>query len=365
MVGLAAHPFTADGIALAGFLAGLAAGQYDPGVFTSSPGNVFEGRDVTAVALQVPDADLGGTRIAVWARISLFGHAPQLQVSRIGQAMLRPLFFSPPDAESETLNAGAPASDTDAHGKRVLSIVGTAARLAGLADPDAHADQVLAACLPDAVRYQPGQPAPFSPAVATGAHLMTTPSTSPWPSWPGRRSGTPPSRGHPPQSSLPVRAQPGGVAGARRPVRPPRTWAGVAERHLAVPVLRRRPGRTHRASRSAAHHRGRLCRRRLVVQHGRRALLRRRAASAAGQIRNCTYCPALLRWRDCGDVPAGGQSSIILLSYTEMSVETTRQCQAVTRFVSSAERRPARPNVWKLDTIRPPPARGSRTGPPL
>ncbi len=66
-----------------------------PGVFTSSPGNIFAGRDVTAVALQIPDADLGGTRIAVWVRISLFGHASQLQVSRIGQAMLRPLFFSP------------------------------------------------------------------------------------------------------------------------------------------------------------------------------------------------------------------------------------------------------------------------------
>src|SRR5205823_6250156 len=84
-----------------------AAGQYDPGVFTSAPGNIFAGRDVTAVALQVPDADLGGTRIAVWARTSLFGHAPQLQVSRIGQAMLRPLFFRPPDPESETLNAVA------------------------------------------------------------------------------------------------------------------------------------------------------------------------------------------------------------------------------------------------------------------
>src|SRR5690242_17291548 len=30
--GLAADPFTADGIALARFLAGLAAGQYDPGL---------------------------------------------------------------------------------------------------------------------------------------------------------------------------------------------------------------------------------------------------------------------------------------------------------------------------------------------
>ena len=169
--GLAADPFTADGIALAGFLQGLAAGQYDPGVFTSSPGNVFEGRDVTAVALQIPDADLGGTRIAVWARISLFGHAPQLQVSRIGQAMLRPLFFSPQDAESETLNAGAPASDRDAHGKRVYSIADTAARLAGLADPDAHAEHVQAAFLPDMVSYQPGQPASFQPGSGNGRAL--------------------------------------------------------------------------------------------------------------------------------------------------------------------------------------------------
>jgi hypothetical protein len=169
--GLAADPFTADGLALATFLQGLAAGHYDPGVFTSSPSNIFEGRDVTAVALQVPDADLGGTRIAVWARISLFGHAPQLQVSRIGQAMLRPLFFSPADAESETLNAGAPASDKDAHGKRIFSIASTTALLAGLADPEAHAEQVQAAFLPDLVTYQPGQPASFQPGGGSGRAL--------------------------------------------------------------------------------------------------------------------------------------------------------------------------------------------------
>jgi hypothetical protein len=169
--GSSADPFTADGVALARFLAGLAAGQYDPDFFTSWPGNIFAGRDVTAVALQVPDADLTGTRIAVWAQISLVGHAPQLQVSRIGQAMLRPLFFSPPDAESETLNAGAPASDRDAHGKRVLSIATAAARLAGLADPDAHAEQVQAAFLPDLVSYQPGQPASFQPGGGNGRAL--------------------------------------------------------------------------------------------------------------------------------------------------------------------------------------------------
>ena len=126
---------------------------------------------MTAVALQIPDADLGGTRVAVRARISLFGHAPQLQVSRMGQAMLRPLFFGPPDGESEALNAGAPASDTDAHGKRVFSIAGAAARLAGLADPDAHAEHVQAAFLPGLVRYRPGQPASFQPGGGNGRAL--------------------------------------------------------------------------------------------------------------------------------------------------------------------------------------------------
>ena len=82
-----------------------------------------------------------------------------------------PLFFSPPDAESETLNAGAPASDRDAHGKRVFSIASAAARIAGLADPDAHAEQVQAAFLPDLVTYQPGQPAPFHPGGGNGRVL--------------------------------------------------------------------------------------------------------------------------------------------------------------------------------------------------
>ncbi len=169
--GLAADPFTADGLALAKFLQGLAAEQDDPGVFSASPSNIFAGRDVTAVALQIPDADLGGTQITVWARISLFGHAPQVQVSRIGQAMLRPLFFSTPGAESEILNAGAPDSDRDAHGKRIHQIASTAARLAGLSDPDAHAEQVEMAFLPDVVAYQPGKPAAFQPGGGNGRAL--------------------------------------------------------------------------------------------------------------------------------------------------------------------------------------------------
>jgi hypothetical protein len=169
--GQAADPFTADGIALAAFLQSLAEGDYRPEVFTASPANVFAGRDVTAIALQLPDAALGGAWVATWARISLVGHAPQQQVSRIGQAMLRPLFFSPADAESETLNAGAPATDRQIHGQRVGRIASTAARLARLPDPTAHAQKVIAAFLPDVVRYRPGAPAVFEPGGGNGRAL--------------------------------------------------------------------------------------------------------------------------------------------------------------------------------------------------
>ena len=171
--GLAADPFNADGIAIGTFNQGLAEGRYTPEVFTAAPSNTFAGRDVTAIALQVPDAALGSTRIALWARISLHGHAPQRQVSRIGQAMLRPLFFNPPvtEAELDALNAGAPATDRDAHGQRVRRIAATAARLAGLADPDAHAEQVAAAFLPDVLVYLPGEPAAFHPGDGNGRAL--------------------------------------------------------------------------------------------------------------------------------------------------------------------------------------------------
>jgi hypothetical protein len=171
--GLAADPFNADGIAIGRFLQGLTEGRYAPEVFTEGPSNTFAGRDVTAIALQLPDAALGSTRIALWARITL--HGAQRQASRIGQAMLRPLFFNPPDpdteAELDALNAGAPATDRDAHGERVRRVAATAARLAGLPDPDGHAARVAAAFLPDVLTYRPGQPAVFHPGDGNGRAL--------------------------------------------------------------------------------------------------------------------------------------------------------------------------------------------------
>jgi hypothetical protein len=169
--GLAADPFTGDGVALGGFRQGLGEGRYTPEVFTAAPSNLFAGRDVTAIVLQVPDAVLGRSRIALWGRISLNGHARQRQVSRIGQPMLRPLFFNPPDTEVDALNAGAPADDRASYGARVRRLAATVARLAGLPDPAGHAERVAAAFLPDMLGYRPGLPAAFHPGDGNGRAL--------------------------------------------------------------------------------------------------------------------------------------------------------------------------------------------------
>jgi hypothetical protein len=171
--GLAADPFNGDGIAIGKFLQGLREGRYTPEVFTAAPSNTFAGRDVTAIALQLPDTAFGSSKIGLWARISLAGHTSHRQVNRIGLAMLRPLFFNPPDTEAQldVLNAGAPTNDGDSYGERVRRIAGTAARLAGLSDPDGHAARVAAAFLPDVLTYRPGRPAAFHPGGGNGRTL--------------------------------------------------------------------------------------------------------------------------------------------------------------------------------------------------
>jgi len=171
--GVAADPFTADGAAIGVFLQALREGRYTPNAFTASPSNAFAGRDVTAIALQLPDAALGSAQLSLWARISVFDHVPQRQVNRIGQAMFRPLFFNPPDTETQldALNAASPATDSDAYGERVRDLAGIVARLAGLPDPATHAAKVAAAFLPDVVTYRPGQPAAFHPVDGNGRAL--------------------------------------------------------------------------------------------------------------------------------------------------------------------------------------------------
>jgi Domain of unknown function (DUF4331) len=168
--GLAADPFWADGVALAGFLGAVAEGRYEPEIFDGHA-NIFDGRNVSAVVLEIPDDALGNRALSIWARITLHGHAPQRRVSRMGQPMLRPLFFNVPGEETEELNRGNPASDKEQYRAKVVQIAEAVGKLAGVTDPSRHAVDVVGAFLPDVLRYTPGRPARFVPGSGNGRAL--------------------------------------------------------------------------------------------------------------------------------------------------------------------------------------------------
>jgi hypothetical protein len=169
--GLAQDPFWGDAAALFAFTHGLAESQYRPELFTATPGNLLAGRNVTAIALQIPDDAFGGPDVAVWARISLYGHAPQRQVSRAAHPLLRSFFFPQPGPATEALNAGSPADDVAAYGDLVLRTALHVAQVSQVAMPDQQAATVVAAFLPDQLRYRPGQPAHFGPGSGNGRGL--------------------------------------------------------------------------------------------------------------------------------------------------------------------------------------------------
>ena len=58
--------------------------------------NPFARRHATAGVLEVPSELIGEGKINAWATISLFRHAPEVQVSRWGVSMVRHLFLNDP-----------------------------------------------------------------------------------------------------------------------------------------------------------------------------------------------------------------------------------------------------------------------------
>ena len=168
--GVAADPFWADGFALAGFLGAIAEGRYEPEIFDQHA-NVFDARNVSAVVLEIPDQVIGTGAVSIWARVTLYGHAPQRQVSRMGQPMLRPLFFNVPGEETEELNAGHPSSDNARYRGKIAGFAEAAGTLARVEDPRQHAGAVAEGFLPDVLRYRPGAPAHFVPGSGNGRAL--------------------------------------------------------------------------------------------------------------------------------------------------------------------------------------------------
>jgi hypothetical protein len=92
-------------------------------------------------------------------------------VSRAAHPLLRSFFFPQPGPATEALNAGSPADDVTTYRDVVLRTAQHVAEVSGAATPGEQAAAIVAAFLPDQLRYRPGQPAHFAPGTGNGRGL--------------------------------------------------------------------------------------------------------------------------------------------------------------------------------------------------
>jgi hypothetical protein len=158
--GLAPDLFAADSAALHAFKASIADGRFDPSPFESHQ-NYFADRNVTAIVVEVPNHLIGEGEVRAWTTVSLFGHAPEIQVARWGLPPLTHFFILEAD-DQEHYNRSTPAEDSD----RTMSTIRDAVnRIVTLADssstPAGYADAVARRLVPTTLPYRVGTPASF------------------------------------------------------------------------------------------------------------------------------------------------------------------------------------------------------------
>ena len=113
-VGIAPDLFAADAVAMQNLQkAFYNEHRYDSDAFQRHRQNFFNNRNITAIVLEVPNHLIGKGTVHAWATVSLYGHAPEMQVSRWGLPMITHLFLNDPGNQEvkETFNKSVPSDD--------------------------------------------------------------------------------------------------------------------------------------------------------------------------------------------------------------------------------------------------------------
>jgi Domain of unknown function (DUF4331) len=169
--GLAPDLFAGDSQALGKFRTALAVENRFAAEAWENRKNYFGKRNVTAIVLEVPTSMIGQGRIHAWATASLYGHAPEVQVSRWGLPLITNVFI--PDEEvREIYNRTGPAEDRE---KLAQALAQFATRVSGLAgstpNPAAYGRQVADRLCPIMLPYELGSSAAFDFAGFNGRAL--------------------------------------------------------------------------------------------------------------------------------------------------------------------------------------------------
>ena len=136
--------------------------------------NPFARRNVTAIVLEVPSELIGKGKINAWATISLFGHAPEVQVSRWGLPVVTHLFLNDPSDQEvkEQFNASIPSEDLERFAKSIADFAEKMTTYAGsAADPGEYGKLIAARLCPDTLPYELGTSAAFEVASFNGRAL--------------------------------------------------------------------------------------------------------------------------------------------------------------------------------------------------
>jgi hypothetical protein len=169
--GLAPDLFAGDSEALRKFRTALAQDNRFAAEAWENRKNFFGQRNVTAIVLEVPTSMIGRGRIHAWATASLYGHAPEVQVSRWGLPLITNVLI-PDETLRETYNRTGPAEDRDKLGQ---TLARSAARVSGLAgltpNPAEYGRQVTDRLCPIMLPYELGSNASFDFAGFNGRAL--------------------------------------------------------------------------------------------------------------------------------------------------------------------------------------------------
>jgi Domain of unknown function (DUF4331) len=163
--------FAGDSIALGAFRNALFdQNKFNPDAFLNRQ-NFFDKRNVCAIVIEVPIGMIGAGLVHGWATASLYGHAPEVQVSRWGLPLLTNMFMPDMDMR-EDFNRAVPADDRARFGGHIGGIAEKLSTLAGSArEPKAYGSKLAERLLPAVLPYRLGTPASFDFAGFNGRGL--------------------------------------------------------------------------------------------------------------------------------------------------------------------------------------------------
>lgn len=169
--GLAPDLFAGDGQALGEFRNALSKENRFAAEAWENRKNFFSKRNVTAIVLEVPTAMIGQGRVHAWATASLFGHAPEIQVSRWGLPLISNVFM-PDESVKETYNRIGPAEDRQKVAPALAQFAARVSELAGSTpNPSEYGRQVADRLCPVMLPYDLGSDAAFDFAGFNGRAL--------------------------------------------------------------------------------------------------------------------------------------------------------------------------------------------------